>query len=322
MTGSILVSDDIAGRYAAELEHAAPGAPLAVLGPDGLDVDPETVEAAYFSNDMYPERAAQSMMAMAQTTNLRWLHSFSAGVDHPAFLALQERGVRITTSAGAHATPIAHTVAMYLLALSRDFPAWIDAQRRKTWERHENQELQDKVLGIVGMGHIGAEVAKLGAALDMRVIGMRRTPRGDEPCETWPNTRLHDLLQITDYLVLAMALNDESEHTLNADTLAQLRPEAYVINVGRGPLIDEPALIAALQEGRIAGAALDVFEEEPLPAESPLWGLPNVIVTPHNSGGTPGNFVRATEIFLDNLGRYVRGEPLRNEMPSPAAEAS
>lgn len=321
MTGAILVSDHIEQTYAAELERAAPGVRRIVLGPDGPDGDMAEVEAAFFSGDLYPDRAAQSMRAIAQTENLRWLHSFSAGVDHPAFLALQDRGVRLTHSAGAHTVPIAQTVALYILALSRDLPAWMDAQRRKAWERHDVEELPGRVLAVLGLGHIGAEVARLGQALGMRTIGLRRSPRGDEPCETWPIGRLNDLLDIADYVVLALPLNDESRHILNAAAIARLKPEAYVINIGRGALIDEPALIAALREGRIAGAALDVFEEEPLPAASPLWDLPNVIVTPHNSGSTPGNDVRATEIFLDNLGRYVRGEPLRNEMPMPDTRA-
>ncbi len=317
MTGSILVSDYIEAHYADALSQAAPDAPRVVLEPDGPSGDLAEVEAAFFSGDLFPERAAQGMRAVSQCANLRWLHSFSAGVDHPAFLALQDRGVRLSHSAGAAAIPIAQTVAMFILALSRNAAAWAANQRAKGWERHRVQELPDCVLGIIGLGHIGAEVARLGAALRMRVIGMRRSPRGDEPCETWPLTRFHELLGCADYLVLATALNPESRHLIDAAALARMKPTAFTINVGRGEVIDEPALVAALQEGRLAGAALDVFEEEPLPASSPLWEMPNVIVTPHNCGSTPGNATRAAEIFVENLKRYTRGEPLRNEMPAP-----
>lgn len=320
MTGAILISDVVEARHAMGLEQAAPGVERIVLGPDGANGDLTRVEAALFSGDLYPDRAQQAMLTVAQATNLRWLHSFSAGIDHPAFLALQERGVRLTHSAGAAAVPIAQTVGMFILALSRDFRAWEDARRVKQWERHDVQELPGRVLGVLGLGQIGTEVARIGDALRMRVIGMRRTPKGDEPYDTWPIGRLPELLDLVDYLVLSLPLNAESRHILDTDALGRMKPEAYVINVGRGELIDEPALVRALQEGRLAGAALDVFEEEPLPQDSPLWEMDNVIVTPHNSGSTPANSERATTIFLDNLGRYIRGEALRNEVPAPAPQ--
>jgi phosphoglycerate dehydrogenase-like enzyme len=149
----------------------------------------------------------------------------------------------------------------------------------------------------------------------MRAIGVRRTPRGDEPCETWPLGRLDELLALADAVVLALPLADETRHLLDARRLALMKRGAWLVNVGRGALVDEPALVEALRNGRLGGAGLDVFEVEPLPPESPLWSLPNVLVTPHNSGDAPGNLERASEIFLDNLARFVRGEPLRNEVP-------
>ncbi|MDJ0868035.1 MAG: D-2-hydroxyacid dehydrogenase, partial [Myxococcota bacterium] len=212
------------------------------------------------------------------------------------------------------AVPIAQTVILYLLALSRDLPAWLDAQARRSWEPRDVCDLQDRVLGVLGMGPIGQEVARLGAALRMRTVAVRRTPAGDEPCETWPWERLPELLGLADALVLALPLNDDTHHLIDADALARMRPGALLINVGRGSLVDEPALVAALRSGQLGGAGLDVFEVEPLPAESPLWGMPNVIVTPHSSGTNPGNQERVIELFLDNLGRYRRGEPLRNEV--------
>ena len=172
------------------------------------------------------------------------------------------------------------------------------------------------MLGVVGLGPIGLEVARLGVALRMRTIGVRRTPRGDEPCETWPMARLDELLAQADALVLAVPLGDDTRHLLDARRLALLKRGAWLVNVGRGALVDEAALVAALQSGHLGGAGLDVFETEPLPPESPLWSMPNVIVTPHNSGDAPGNLDRAAAIFLDNLARYGRGEPLRNEVQS------
>jgi phosphoglycerate dehydrogenase-like enzyme len=315
MTGSLLLSGRVADRHAAALAAAAPGAPLVVLRDDVLEGDPADVEIAYFSGDFYPDHVRPFLLALRDAPKLRWLHSFSAGVDNPFFGKLRERGVRLTTSSGANAVPIAHTAIWYLLALSRGAETWRDAQVRRAWERHDVADLQGLTLGVVGLGPIGLEVARIGAALRMRVIGVRRTPRGDEPCETWPLARLDELLAVADAVVLALPLSDATQHLLDARRIASMRRGAWLVNVGRGALVEEPALVAALETGHLGGAGLDVFETEPLPAESPLWSLPNVIVTPHNSGDTPGNLVRATAIFLDNLARERRGAPLRNEVP-------
>lgn len=315
MSGSLLLSHWVTDRYAPGLDAAAPGVPRVVLRGDVLEGDPADVDVAFFSGDLYPDHVRPFILALRDAPKLRWLHSFSAGVDNPFFQRLREKGVRLTTSSGANAVPIAQTAIWYLLALSRGGEQWRDAQARRAWERHEVVDLQQRTLGVVGLGPIGIEVARIGAALRMHVVGVRRTPRGDEPCETWPMTRLDELLRIADALVLAVPLSDATQHLLDARRLAAMKPGAWLVNVGRGGLVDEPALVAALASGHLGGAGLDVFETEPLPLESPLWSMPNVIVTPHNSGDTPGNLVRATEIFLDNLARDRRGAPLRNEVP-------
>ncbi len=302
-------------RYAAALEAAAPGVARVVVEPDGsVRGDATAVELAFFSGDVFPDRVRDFVLALRDAPDLRWLHTFSAGVDHPWFQVLLKRGIRLSTSSGAHAVPIAHTVLLYLLALSRDLARWQDAQRRRAWEPHELRDLQGLTLGVVGLGPIGLEVARLGLALGMQVLGMRRTPCGDEPCQTWPLARLGELLAIADALVLALPLTDETRELLSAARIAQMKRGAWLINVGRGALVDESALVAALQSGALGGAGLDVFAIEPLPPESPLWSLPNVLVTPHNSGDAPSNLPRACEIFLDNLARYRRGERLRNEV--------
>ena len=314
MHGALLVSGQVEDRHGAALDAAAPALPRVVLRPAGCEGDPSRVEIAFFSGDFFPERVRDFARALRSAKELRWLHTFSAGVDDPWFQSLRARGVRLTTSSGANAVPIAHTVLLYLLALSRDLARWQDAQRRRAWERHEVRDLQGLTLGVVGLGPIGLEVARLGAALRMRTIGIRRAPRGDEPCETWPIARFDELLAQVDALVLALPLSDDTAHLFDARRFALLKRGAWLVNVGRGGLVDEAALVAALQSGHLGGAGLDVFEIEPLPEESPLWSMPNVIVTPHNSGDAPGNRDRAAAIFLDNLARYVRGEDLRNEV--------
>lgn len=315
MSGAILISDWVEERYGPRIAALAPRAPRVVLraGEAAGDVGP--VEIAYFSGDVFPERVREFVLALRDAKRLRWLHTFSAGVDHPWFQALRQQGIRLTTSSGAHAVPIAQTVALYLLALTRGLPAWLDAQRRRAWERHPIRDLQELVLGVVGLGPIGLEVARLGAALRMRVVGVRRRPRGDEPCETWPLARLDELVARVDVLVLALPLTDETRHLLDRSRLARMKRGTLLVNVARGALVDEEALAEALASGQLGGAGLDVFEVEPLPPASPLWSMPNAILTPHNSGDAPGNLDRACEIFLDNLGRFARGEPLRNEVP-------
>lgn len=317
MPGAILVSDWIEARYGEALRGAAPGWPLRVLRSDGLDGDPADVEVAFFSGDLYPARTRDLARALHGAPRLRWLHSFAAGVDHPWFQGLLARGVRLSNSSGASAVPIAHTVMLYVLALSRDLPGWLREQAERRWSPRDVEDVSGQRLGVVGLGPIGLEVARLAGAFGMEVVGFRRTPRGDEPCEVRRLPDLDAALPGLDWLVLALPLTEDTRRLLDARRLALLPPRARLVNVGRGALVDEAALVQALAAGRLAGAALDVFEVEPLPPASPLWSLPRVLVTPHSAGTGPGNHLRAAELFVDNVGRYVRGEPLRNELSAP-----
>jgi phosphoglycerate dehydrogenase-like enzyme len=313
--GAVLVSDFIDERYGDELARVAPNMPRVVLRAGGrVDGDAAAVEAVFFSGDCYPERAAEFMGVALGLGGMRWLHTFSAGIDHPVFKGLLARGVRVTTSSGASAAAVAQMAILLLLALSRDLPAHFVSQRERRWVPGQGEDLEGKVVGVVGLGPIGLEVARLARALGMRVIGMRRRPAGDEPCETWPMARLGELLALADYVVLALPLTPDTHHLLDAAAIARMRPMARLVNVGRGELVDEAALAAALRDGRIAGAGLDVFEEEPLSEASPLWGLSRVIVTPHVAASTPTAHHHAAELFVENLGRWVRGEALRNEV--------
>jgi len=314
MSRALLISEHIETRYGGDLDRIAPRLTRVIIGEEGVSGDLSEVEATFFSSDLYPDRALDYMLALAEAPRLGWLHSFSAGVDHPAFLELMDRGVCLSHSAGCNAVPIAHTVLLYILALSRDFPRWLDNAKDCCWQPHQIEEVTGTVLAVIGMGNIGTEVAALGKAFAMQVIGMRRSPTGDEPVETWSIGRLHELLAKADYVVLCLPLNDQSRRLLDARALAQMKPGARLINIGRGELVEEPALVDALANGRIAGAALDVFESEPLPADSPLWTMDNVIVTPHNAGQSQGSADRASEMFLDNLGRYLGEQPLFNEV--------
>ena len=273
------------------------------------------IDIAVFSHDLWMGgRGGSFFKVLLSAPNAKWLHQFSAGTDSPVFAEVRRRGMRLTHSAGSSATPIAHTVIMHTLALCREARPWAIAQSGRVWADREVTDVEGRTRGIVGLGSIGAEVARLAQQFGIRVIGIRRSPRGDEPCETWPTSRLNELLPLVDDLVLTAPLTDETRNIIGGAELALLPRGAHIINVGRGQLIDEPALIEALQTGQVGGAALDVFVVEPLPVDNPLWDMPNVIVTPHSAGGTPLATQRAADMFADNLGRYLRDEPLINEV--------
>jgi len=312
---ALLCTDRVAERYADRLAAAAPALSLVPLVGEGPIAEPDLarVDVAFFSADAFPERVAHLMGAIVRAPNLQWLHTASAGIDHPVFGQLRDRGVRITTSSGAAAAPIARTVMLYLLGLSRDIAGVLRDQAAHVWSFRPYEDLDGQTIGVVGMGPIAREVIRMATVLGMRPIGMRRSVLGDEPCETWTLDRLPELAAAADALVVALPLADETRGIVSADVLAAMRPTAVFVNVGRGELVDEPALIAALASRRLGGAGLDVFVTEPLPADSPLWDLPNVIITPHSSATTSATFEGAAEIFLDNLTRYVRGEPMHNE---------
>jgi len=310
--GAILVSETVEARFGAAITGVAPGRPHVVLAGDALRGDAADVEIAFFSGDLFPHHTRPFWRAVRACPRLGWLHSFSAGVDHPVFQQLVAGGVLLTTSAGANAVTVAEGAMLAMLALARHLPGFLDAQRRHAWEPRDVEGLGGAVLGVVGLGHIGLAVARLGAAFGMRVVGLRRRPAGDEPCETWALARLPELLPLVDWLVLALPLAAETRGLVDAAALARMRPSARLVNVGRGELVDEAALAGALAAGRLAGAALDVFAVEPLPAESPLWGLPNVLVTPHVAGSDPRNDAGVVAVFLDNLARFERGEALVN----------
>lgn len=255
---------------------------------------------------------------ISKAPNLKWLHLWSAGADwllrHPD---VADSDLVITNSAGVHAAPISEHVFAYLLAFARGFPRSLRSQVERQWDprrQAELFELQDKTMLIVGAGNIGERVAELGRAFGMSVLAVRRNPLrpvigADEVAGV---DRLDELLPRADFVVITVPLTNETQGLFDARRLALMRPSAYLINIGRGGTVVERDLVAALQDRVIAGAGLDVFEEEPLPEDAPLWRLENVIITAHYSGATPRYVERVLEIFLDNLERFQAGAQLRN----------
>jgi D-2-hydroxyacid dehydrogenase (NADP+) len=323
----LLISHQLKARHGARVaEVAARGnaaAELIVLPADPAarlsDAECRRVELAFFSEDVFPDYSRQFFSSLRKAPHLKWLHVFNVGVDHPIYTEMLERGVRLTTSAGSTAEPIAQTAIMGLLALARGFPRWLTAQRARRWDPERKippRDLRGQTAVILGLGKIGAEFARLARVLGLKVIGVRRTPRKpDDPVdELHAPVALPGLLERCDWLVIACPLTAQTRGLIDAAMIARLPRGARMINVARGEIVVEPALIEALRSGHLAGAYLDVFETEPLPPESPLWDLPNVLVTPHNSSAAAGNQERVLGIFLDNLARWQRGAPLLNEV--------
>lgn len=312
----LLVSDNVWGRHAERITAIAPQSRTIVYaGGEPLSDDVlSTVDIAFFSSDVWPERSRGMVLSIMNAPQLKWLHTFSAGVDSPFFIQLMERGVRLTNSSGATASPIAQTAILYMLALSRNVRAWMRHQDKREWERHSFVELDGSRLAVIGMGPIGEEVARLGVALNMNVEAIRRTPSGKEPCPTFSFDQLHNVMSRADWVVVALPLTPDTRQLFNKSLFATMQQGSYFVNVGRGELVDESALIAALQSGHLGGAALDVFETEPLSPDSPLWNMDNVIITPHSSGASQTSGLRAEEIFIENLAAYMAGTSLRNEV--------
>ena len=312
----LLVSDNVWQREGTNITSFAPGlTPIIYEGDEPIADDVlADVNVAFFSSDVWPERSRGMVLSIMKSTNVKWLHTFSAGVDSPFFIQLMENGVRLSNSSGATASPIAQTAILYMLALSRNARAWFRHQDKREWQRHSFDELDGSRLAVIGLGPIGLEIARLGVALNMEVEGIRRTPQGNEPCPTYGFDALNEVLGGADWVACALPLTPDTKDLFDDERFAAFKAGARFINVGRGELVSEPALIAALQSGHLAGAGLDVFATEPLPEDSPLWNFDNVIVTPHSSGASSTSGLRAEKIFVENLRRYINGEPLRNEV--------
>jgi len=263
-----------------------------------------------------------SAAMVERAPRLRWVHSTAAAVAN--LLPLDEfaaRGIIVTNSRGIQAVPIAEHVMGGLLVLARRFNVMFDAQRDRRWIQNELTHdawpwsLQGRKMTILGLGTIGQEVARRAHAFGMSVTGIRR--RLDQPVPAFVERmvgpdRLHDALSGSDVLVISAPFISGTDGLISAKEIALLNPGAIIINVARGKIVDEAALIAAIQSGHLGGAVLDVFEREPLDRASPLWGLPNVIISPHSAGVRPDHWDEVIDLFSENLRRFPRGEPLLN----------
>ncbi len=247
---------------------------------------------------------------------VRWVHSVTAGIDHLLFPALVESHVVLTNGRGAFKRALAEFVLTGCLHFAKDLPRLERQRRARRWETYDMEELHGRTLGIVGYGEIGHATALLAQAFGLQVLALRRRPElsaGETLAdELIPPERLHDLLRRSDYVLLAAPLTAATRGMIGAAELAVMKPTAVLINVGRGPLVVEDALVAALGAGRLRGAVLDVFDTEPLPADHALYGLDNVLFSPHTADRVTGWLENAVEVFLTNFERFRKGEPLLN----------
>lgn len=306
---------ELAEKDLEEIHSIAPG--MKVLVTD----DPQQVEAVL--DDIEVAFGWHPMAGIdlgLRGNNLRWYQQSGAGADWlMRFPEVARRDFILTNASGVDAIPIGEHIFAFLLAFARGFPQLIRAQEKKQWRAMENFdqnlfELAGKTMLLIGTGAIGAHTARMAAAFSIRVLGVRRNPEKIvEGIETmYGPGKLIEVLPKADFVVLTVPLTSETQGMIGKAELQAMKPSSYIINTGRGGTIKQQDLIQALQQGWIAGAGLDVFETEPLPPESPLWTMPNVIISAHTSGQTPHYQERIMAIFRDNLRRYIAGEPLMN----------
>lgn len=314
MTTTIALAERLAAEYGERIEAAGDGRVrlLPLRGEDG-EAALDAVEIAIYGGYEGPLSFAQ---LAARMPRLGWIHSTGAGIESFASPELAAREVVVTNSSGVYAPAMAEFVVAAMVCVARDLRRLLRQQDARTWlhEPVSGGELYGKRLGIVGYGLTGRYLARICKALGMEVTATRRTPvpATDEPLDRLlPPERLPELLSESDYVVVTASLNSTTRHLLGEAELALLAPGAVVVNVARGGLVDQEALVRALGEGRLRGAVLDVVEPEPLPPESPLWTDPRVILTPHISGGSPEGWDRSLELFCRNLPLYLDGRSER-----------
>jgi phosphoglycerate dehydrogenase-like enzyme len=250
-------------------------------------------------------------------TNLKWMQTTSAGLDMMLTPEVRAMGLQVTNASGLHAAPVVETAWALTLAVSRYLKHFGQCQRDQVWDQFTPYDLNHRTAGVIGLGGIGRRYAKIASAFGMRVIAVdkhipEKPNKPEEVEELWPLERLNDLCAEADVVMIACPATSETQGLIGAEQLALMKPTGIIVNIARGGIIDEPALIECLTEGRIAGAGLDVTRIEPLPKDDPLWDTPRLVITPHIAGWSNDRSLSVVRFFCDNLGRYKAGESLRN----------
>ena len=320
---NLLIADTGAERLQSELSELRSEINLYVMGSggeitcNGENVEPATAEVHYgwFSRDVVAaDYTREYAVQMLKAPNLEWVQSLSAGLDDPFFAKLAEKQIRLTNS-NAQAPAIAEYVVASVLERYQDFVIRRQHQNNRDWEANDFRELYDSNWLIIGYGNIGQRVGERVKAFEANVIGVKRSATqaaGADQIITYD--QIHDVLPDQDVVVLACALTDDTRDMVDGSFMAQMKPDSILVNIGRGDLVIEEALLDSLDQGAIDYAVLDVFRQEPLPEDSPFWHHPRVMVTPHSSNRSAGTHDRGDELFLHNLNAIVNGTVMRNEV--------
>lgn len=315
------LSADAIARWGDRIRAVVPEVDLVAFDPAAGAIPGDPPEVGWLSVDVLRNADAAFIDALLASDRLRWVQSAGAGYDTWHFQQLLARGVRLTT-AHVNSIPIAEYVVRAVLDRFQRADRWRAAAAAHRWAHHEWREVYGSTWLVVGVGAIGTEVARRARALGAHVVGVRRHPDGTEPVdEMVAPGAIPEVVPRADVVVLTLPATDETRHLVDAGFLGAMAPDAVLVNVARGSIVDERALLAALDAGRPDYAVLDVVGTEPLPPGSPLWSHPKVEVTPHSSSGGHGRFARGAELFAENLRRYRAAEPLLHEVPGPAPVA-
>lgn len=290
-------------------ESAPPGAEI-------VDAGQERIAEELFSADIYCGHAKVPVDwdGVVRQGRLRWIQSSAAGMDHCLVPSVIESDIVVTSASGVLADQVAEHAIALITGWCRSLPVFLRAAEKKEFIRRPTRDLTHGTVGIVGLGGVGRRLAQMLRVFKTRIVATDMFPV-DKPKHVdalWPADRLGDLLEMSDFVVLSLPLNDTTRAMIDAQALARMKPEALLVNIARGPLVVEADLVEALQSKRLAGAVLDVTDPEPLPPESKLWEMPNVIITPHVAGQSARRIDNMTDLFCENLRRWQAGQPLVN----------
>jgi phosphoglycerate dehydrogenase-like enzyme len=325
---TLLLSSHALKTWGARIKAAVPSGITFLTAEDALASDgPTAADIAFMTREVTGKSSKDNPtpelrgfeIVLRKSPGLKWLQIHPAGAERPIYRELRGRGVKVTTASGATAITVAHSTLGALIALNRRFPLLADAQRRHVWEprlgERSPRDLKGQCAVIVGMGPIGRNIATLLKVLGMRVIGARRSAEPVEPCDrTVAYDQLLAVLPETDWLILCCPVSPVTRGIANAAAFEAMPAGSHFINVARGEIAVEQDVIAALKSGQLAGAYLDVFAREPLDPASPLWDMPNVIISPHTASHSLGQNEAIFDIFLDNLERFRSSAKLRNDV--------
>lgn len=306
-TLNILVLNKLADRHISALSNSAPGATIQYCEIDQAE--------QYIANaDILVAWGWMDIQNLyRQAHNIKWVHALSAGVEGLVFPEIQNSNTLLTNSKGIHGIPVSEHVLSMMLAFTRGLNIFIRQQDAKIWKRSHVDEIHDKKIGIIGLGSIGREIAKKAKGLGMHVLASKRTLTTELFVDKlFPPEKLEEMLGLCDFVVTALPLTEETKELFTLEQFKAMKSSAYFINISRGNILREADLVTALQQGWIKGAGLDVFEYEPLAETSPLWEMPNVIITPHLAALSPYYLDRAIKTFADNLDRFVQCREMFN----------